>query len=50
MGTKTSESIKRSVKRLSELIPNKQLKILEGQTHNVSEKTLAPVLIEFFKK
>ena len=48
-GTKTSESIKRSVKRLSELIPNHQLKMLDGQTHNVSEKAIAPVLIEFFK-
>src|SRR5579863_4635761 len=48
-GTKTSESIKRSVKRLSELIPDNQLKMLEGQTHNVSEKAIGPVLIEFFK-
>jgi pimeloyl-ACP methyl ester carboxylesterase len=49
-GTKTLERIKLSVKRLSELIPNNQFKMLEGQTHNVSEKALAPVLIEFFKR
>lgn len=48
-GTKTSESIKRSAKRLSELIPDCRLRMLEGQTHNVSEKAIAPVLIEFFK-
>ncbi len=48
-GTKTLERIKLSVKRLSELIPDNQFKLLEGQTHNVSAKALAPVLIEFFK-
>ena len=48
-GTKTSESLKGAVKRLSELIPDNQLKMLEGQTHNVSEKAIAPVLITFFK-
>lgn len=48
-GTKTSEPIKMSVKRLSELIPDNQLKMLEGQTHNVSEKAIAPVLTAFFK-
>jgi len=47
-GTKTSDSIKRSVKRLSELIPDNQLRMLEGQTHNVSGKAIAPVLKEFF--
>jgi pimeloyl-ACP methyl ester carboxylesterase len=48
-GTKTSESIRRSAKRLAELVPGNQFKMLEGQTHNVSEKAIAPVLIEFFK-
>jgi len=48
-GTKTSESIKRSAKMLSELITGSKLKMLEGQTHNVSEKAMTPVLIEFFK-
>jgi pimeloyl-ACP methyl ester carboxylesterase len=47
-GTKTSEPIKRSVKWLSEHIAGSQLKMLDGQTHNVSEKAIAPVLIEFF--
>ena len=48
-GTKTSESIRNAAKRLSELVPDNQFKMLEGQTHNVSEKAIAPVLIEFFK-
>jgi pimeloyl-ACP methyl ester carboxylesterase len=48
-GTKTSEPLKRSVKRLSELIPDNQFKMLDGQTHNVSEKAIGPILIEFFK-
>jgi pimeloyl-ACP methyl ester carboxylesterase len=48
-GTKTSESIRKSAKRLAELVPGNQFKMLEGQTHNVSEKAIAPVLIEFFK-
>jgi pimeloyl-ACP methyl ester carboxylesterase len=48
-GTKTSESILKSAKRLAEIVPGNQFKLLEGQTHNVSEKVLAPVLIEFFK-
>jgi len=48
-GTKTSEPLKRSVKRLSELIPDNHLEMLAGQTHNVSEKAIGPVLIDFFK-
>ena len=48
-GTKTSEKIKKSAKWLSELIAQSRLEMLEGQTHNVSEKAIAPVLIDFFK-
>jgi pimeloyl-ACP methyl ester carboxylesterase len=48
-GTKTSGPIKRSAKMLSDVIPGAQLKMLDGQTHDVSEKAIAPVLIEFFK-
>jgi len=49
-GTKTSKPIKRSAKYLSERISGSELKMLEGQTHDVSEKAIAPVLIEFFKR
>jgi len=34
---------------LAEAIPNAQHRTLEGQTHEVDSKALAPVLIEFFK-
>ncbi|MBS1528257.1 MAG: alpha/beta hydrolase, partial [Bacteroidetes bacterium] len=49
-GTKTSASIQQAAKRLSELVPGSELKMLKGQTHNVSEKAIAPVLIDFFCK
>ncbi|HVS93845.1 MAG TPA: alpha/beta hydrolase [Mucilaginibacter sp.] len=47
-GTKTSVSIQQAAKRLSELVPGNQFKMLNGQTHNVSEKAIAPLLIDFF--
>jgi len=34
---------------LANVIPNAQHRTLEGQTHEVDSKALAPVLIEFFK-
>ena len=34
---------------LAEAIPNAQHRTVEGQTHEVDSKVLAPVLIEFFK-
>lgn len=48
-GDKTQVRLLRSVEKLSKLMPHNQLKILKGQTHNVSEKAIGPVLIEFFK-
>jgi hypothetical protein len=36
------------VKRLAEVMPNGQLQILKGQTHNVSANVIAPVLTDFF--
>jgi pimeloyl-ACP methyl ester carboxylesterase len=49
-GEKSSVSLQHAVKRLSEIMPNNQLTILKGQTHNVSAKVIAPVLTEFFKE
>lgn len=49
-GDKSQVSLQHAVKRLAEVMPNSQLQILKGQTHNVSEKVLAPVLIEFFTR
>lgn len=47
-GDKSQVSLQHAVKKLSEIMPNSRLQILKGQTHNVSEKVLAPILIEFF--
>ena len=33
---------------LSHAIPHGQLRMLEGQTHEVNPAVLAPVLVEFF--
>ena len=38
-----------TAKELAHVIPNAQHQTLEGQTHEVNSKALAPVLIEFFK-
>jgi pimeloyl-ACP methyl ester carboxylesterase len=47
-GDKSQVSLQHAVKRLAEIMPNNQLQILKGQTHNVSGKVLAPVLKTFF--
>jgi pimeloyl-ACP methyl ester carboxylesterase len=38
-----------TARALSEAMPHAQLRILEGQRHEVSPEVLAPVLIEFFR-
>lgn len=48
-GDKSQVTLRHAVKELSEVMPNNKLQILKGQTHNVSAKVIAPVLIEFFK-
>jgi pimeloyl-ACP methyl ester carboxylesterase len=48
-GDKSQATLQQAVKRLSEVMPNAQLKSLKGQTHNVDGKAIAPVLIEFFE-
>jgi pimeloyl-ACP methyl ester carboxylesterase len=48
-GDKTQVMIKHAVKKLAEVMPNNRFEILKGQTHNVSEKAIAPLLIDFFK-
>jgi pimeloyl-ACP methyl ester carboxylesterase len=48
-GDKSQVMLQHSVKKLAEVIPNNRLEILPGQTHNVSEKAIAPLLISFFK-
>jgi hypothetical protein len=48
-GLKSPASMQQAVKKLSEVMPNSQLKMLKGQTHNVAAKAIAPELIEFFE-
>lgn len=42
--------IKQSALTLSKAIPNGEFRTIEGQTHAVASKVIAPVLAEFFKK
>jgi len=48
-GGKSPASMQNTEKKLAEAIPGAQYHIIEGQTHNISEKALAPELIKFFK-
>jgi pimeloyl-ACP methyl ester carboxylesterase len=48
-GEKSPSSMQNAVKQLAEAIPDGNLKMFKGQTHNISVKVLAPALIEFFK-
>ena len=48
-GDKSQTTLQQAVKRLSEVMPDNELKILKGQTHNVAAKAIAPVLIGFFE-
>lgn len=47
-GGKSPASLHNAVQRVADSLPNKTLKWLEGQTHNVNPQVLASVLIEFF--
>jgi len=40
--------LRNAAQALADLLPNAQRRTLEGQTHNVDAKALAPVLAEFF--
>jgi hypothetical protein len=37
------------LKELGDVLPNAQRRTLEGQTHMVRAKVVAPLLVEFFK-
>lgn len=49
-GEKSPASMQNAVKQTAAAIPGSELKMFPGQTHNISMKALAPVLIEFFKR
>lgn len=47
-GGKGAANMKAAVQRVADAVPGSRHRILDGQTHQVSEKALAPVLTEFF--
>jgi hypothetical protein len=47
---KTFPVLREAAARLAEVIPGAQRRTLEGETHNVAPKILAPVLQEFFDR
>ncbi len=47
-GARSSPELQEAVKTVVDAIPRSQQRMLDGQSHNVSMKTLAPVLVEFF--
>ncbi|HJP63565.1 MAG TPA: alpha/beta hydrolase [Mucilaginibacter sp.] len=49
-GDKSQLLLKNAVKKLAEVMSNSELRMLKGQTHNVSEKAIGPVLVNFFNK
>jgi hypothetical protein len=42
--------VQNAVQAIVKVLPNAQQRTLEGQSHNVSMKVLAPVLVEFFSE
>jgi len=49
-GEKSFPALRQAAARLAEVIPGAQSRTLARQTHNVSAKVLAPVLVEFFAR
>jgi pimeloyl-ACP methyl ester carboxylesterase len=47
-GGKSPANLRHAVEAVADALPGAKRRILEGQTHNVSLKVLAPVLKEFF--
>jgi len=47
-GGKSEARLRAGVEAAAKAVPNVQLRILKGQTHNVSSDALAPVVTEFF--
>jgi pimeloyl-ACP methyl ester carboxylesterase len=47
-GGKSPAWIRNAQQALADVLPNAELRTLPGQTHMVSDKALAPLLIEFF--
>jgi pimeloyl-ACP methyl ester carboxylesterase len=47
-GAKSPEVLQQGSRALAEVLPNAELRELEGVSHNIKMKVLAPVLTEFF--
>lgn len=47
LGGKSPPYMRHTAETVAKAIPGAQLRVLEGQTHNVSDKALAPILVEF---
>jgi pimeloyl-ACP methyl ester carboxylesterase len=47
-GSKGKANMQAAVQGVADAVPGAQRRILDGQTHQVSEKALAPELVEFF--
>jgi pimeloyl-ACP methyl ester carboxylesterase len=47
-GSKSPTALQKGSRALAEVLPNANLRALEGQSHNVSMKALVPVLETFF--
>jgi hypothetical protein len=47
-GSKSPQMLRESMEAVSSAISDGQHRVLKGQTHNVSAKTLAPVLVDYF--
>jgi pimeloyl-ACP methyl ester carboxylesterase len=49
-GEKSPEKLRNAVDAVARSIPKSKLILLKGQSHNVSMKVLAPVLVDFFNQ
>ncbi len=49
-GDKSPVYMQKAVKQLADAIPNAELMMFKGQTHNISVKVLAPALVTFFTR
>ena len=47
-GEKSPKNLLNAVKAVGQSIPDSRVSLLKGQSHNVSQEVLAPVLIQFF--
>jgi pimeloyl-ACP methyl ester carboxylesterase len=47
-GDKSSTNLQKGSRALAEVLPNAELRALEGVSHNLKVKPLAPILLEFF--